>query len=365
MKTIIITGGAGFIGSNFVRSVLAQTDWHVVVYDKLTYAGNLLNLEELESYPRYTFVRGDILDHRAVNSLLSTWQPVAIVNFAAETHVDRSIDGPREFLEANVVGTFELLEAARHFWQRLKPAERLEFRFVHVSTDEVYGSLGETGYFTEETPYSPNSPYAASKASSDHFVRVYYETYGMPTIITNCSNNYGPYQFPEKLIPLTILNAVAGRQIPIYGDGANVRDWLFVLDHCDALTTILRHGRPGAKYNIGGRNERTNLRVVDEICSALDVLLPPEQNPALGRRGITSYFYLKKFVPDRPGHDRRYAIDCSLIERELQWKPRVGFCDGIRLTVEWYVANPQWSEGVSRSGYTGQRLGLAANHEVS
>jgi dTDP-glucose 4,6-dehydratase len=365
METIIVTGGAGFIGSNFVRRVLARTDCHVIVYDKLTYAGSLLNLADLESHPRYTFVQGDILNRAAVNSLLSAQRPVAIVNFAAETHVDRSIDGPDKFLETNVVGTFELLEVARHFWQNLKRADRFRFRFVHISTDEVYGSLGETGYFTEETSYAPNSPYAASKASSDHFVRAYYETYGMPTLITNCSNNYGPYQFPEKLIPLTILSAMAGKTLPIYGDGANVRDWLFVHDHCEALIAILKHGRLGARYNIGGRNERTNLRVVAEICTALDVLLPPEQNRCLAGHRIGSYFELRRFVPDRPGHDRRYAIDCSLVERELGWKARVAFRDGIRLTTQWYLANRQWCEAVSRDSYTGERLGLSANRELS
>jgi dTDP-glucose 4,6-dehydratase len=365
MKSIIVTGGAGFIGSNFVRTVLARTDWQVVVYDKLTYAGNLLNLRQLETCERYTFVRGDIVDRSALDSLFSSFQPAAVVNFAAETHVDRSIDGPRKFVEANVLGTFELLEAARYFWQGLKHADRLKFRLIHVSTDEVYGSLAETGCFTEESPYEPNSPYAASKAASDHFVRAYHETYGVPAIITNCSNNYGPFQFPEKLIPLTILNAIAGKPLPIYGNGANVRDWLFVQDHCEALNAILQCGQPGTKYNIGARNEQTNLRVVAEVCAALDVLLPAEQNPALAGRRIASYFELREFVQDRPGHDLRYAIDCSLLERELHWRPQTGFRDGIRLTAQWYLANREWCEAVSSGSYRGERLGLSLDHKVS
>jgi dTDP-glucose 4,6-dehydratase len=364
MKTMIVTGGAGFIGSNFVRRVLANSDWQVVVYDKLTYAGNLLNLQGLDFCPRYTFVRGDILDRSAISLLLRSSRPVAVVNFAAETHVDRSIDGPRKFVEANVLGTFELLEAARVFWQDLNPVERPNFRFIHVSTDEVYGSLGETGYFTEDTPYAPNSPYAASKASADHFVRAYYETYGLPTLITNCSNNYGPYQYPEKLIPLTILNALDGKPLPIYGDGSNVRDWLFVQDHCEALVAILQRGRPGNNYNIGGRNERTNLRVVAEICTALDALVPPAENRWLAGRRIASYFELRELVADRPGHDRRYAIDCSLLEHELHWKAQTGFCDGIRFTAQWYVANRQWCEAVTRGNYSGERLGLSREQQA-
>jgi dTDP-glucose 4,6-dehydratase len=363
-QTIIVTGGAGFIGSNFLRTALERTTWRIVVVDKLTYAGDLLNLRDVESHPRYSFLRGDIVDGAMIGSLFRSIRPSAVINFAAETHVDRSIDGPRNFLEANVIGTFELLEAARRFWSQLAPAERQLFRFVHISTDEVYGSLAETGHFTEETAYSPNSPYAASKAASDHFVRAYHETYGMPTIITNCSNNYGPYQFPEKLIPLTILNALGGKPLAIYGDGGNVRDWLFVRDHCDALLAVLSEGKVGSKYNIGGRTERTNLRVVAEICDALDILLPAEQNPALARRGIRSYFELKNFVPDRPGHDRRYAIDCSLIERELHWRPRVDFQSGIRSTVQWYLANREWCREIGRGGYQGERLGLSVSPQV-
>jgi dTDP-glucose 4,6-dehydratase len=361
-KTVVVAGGAGFIGCNFVRAVLAQTDWHVVVLDKLTYAGNLLNLADVAACPRYAFVRGDIGDPRIVKPLLESSRPFAIVNFAAESHVDRSIDGPRSFLETNVVGTFELLDAARCFWSRLKGLEREGFRFLHVSTDEVYGSLGESGRFTEETAYSPNSPYAASKAASDHFVHAYHQTYSMPTVVTNCSNNYGPFQFPEKLIPLTIHKALSGKHLPIYGDGRNIRDWLHVEDHCTALLTVLRHGRVGSKYNIGGRSEWTNLQVVAEICDALDHILPAKQNPALTRTGIINYFDLKTFVPDRPGHDRRYAIDSSLVEKELQWTAQVGFREGIHTTVEWYVRNSKWCHAVCGGTYGGERLGRAVEH---
>jgi dTDP-glucose 4,6-dehydratase len=361
-KTIVVAGGAGFIGCNFVRAVLARTAWHVVVLDKLTYAGNLLNLADVAARPRYAFVRGDIGDPRVVRPLLESCRPFAIVNFAAESHVDRSIDGPRSFLETNVVGTFELLDAARSFWVRLKGAEREAFRFLHVSTDEVYGSLGATGHFTEDTAYSPNSPYAASKAASDHFVHAYHQTYGMPTVVTNCSNNYGPFQFPEKLIPLTVLKALSGKPLPIYGDGCNVRDWLYVEDHCTALLTVLQHGRVGVKYNIGGRSERTNLQVVAEVCAALDHVLPPQHNPALTRSGIANYFDLRTFVRDRPGHDRRYAIDSSLVERELGWTAQVGFREGIRNTVEWYVRNSEWCHAVCGGTYAGERLGRVVEH---
>ncbi|HTY56393.1 MAG TPA: dTDP-glucose 4,6-dehydratase [Candidatus Binataceae bacterium] len=364
MKTLIVTGGAGFIGSNFVRSALTQGDWRVVVFDKLTYAGNLLNLAEVRSHPRYCFVRGDIGERRDLGLLFETYEPSAIVNFAAETHVDRSIDGPRNFVATNVVGTFELLEAARQFWFRLKGDAREAFRFLQVSTDEVYGALDETGYFSEVTPYSPNSPYAASKAAADHFVHAYHETYGMPTLITNCSNNYGPFQYPEKLIPLMIVSAVAAKPLPIYGDGGNVRDWLYVADHCDALITVLGRGQVGAKYNIGGRSERTNLQVVAEICSALDELMPPAHNPAVIGRQLRSYLELRKFVPDRPGHDWRYAIDSSFIEGELGWKQRVSFSDGIRATVEWYLGNFHWCRAVLEGSYGGERLGLASNHDA-
>ena len=361
MKTIIVAGGAGFIGSNFVRTLLVETDWRVVVLDKLTYAGSLLNLRDAQDSPRYTFVRGDIGDRSAVDSVMKRWRPEAVVNFAAETHVDRSIDGPRNFLEANVVGIFELLEAVRDFWSHLDSPDRRRFRFLQVSTDEVYGSVEGTGRFHEGSPYAPNSPYAASKASADHFVRAYHETYGLPGILTNCSNNYGYYQFPEKLIPLTILNAVAGKKLPIFGDGQNVRDWLFVEEHCRALIAVLERGRIGAKYNVGGKNEHTNLEVVGEVCAALDELLPAQSNPALASREIRSYEELRTFVPDRPGHDRRYALDCSRIERELGWMPRMEFREGIRLTVRWYVANRNWCEAVQRGHDSGQRWGLSTN----
>ena len=359
METIIVTGGAGFIGANFVRAALARTRYRIVVMDKMTYAANPHSLRAAAANPRYAFARGDITDRAALDTLLERERPIAIVNFAAETHVDRSIDGPRNFLEANVIGCFDLLEAARRYWPSLARAERERFRFMHISTDEVYGSLGESGSFSETSQYAPNSPYAASKAAADHFVRAYHETYGLPTLITNCSNNYGPFQFPEKLIPLTIFNALAAKPLPIYGDGRNVRDWLFVTDHCEALIGLLGRGITGRKYNIGGRSERTNLEVVGEVCASLDAMLPAANNPALKAAGCERYAELITFVPDRPGHDRRYAIDCSRIERELGWRPRVGFRQGIGRTVRWYLDNPEWCESVRRGDY-GERLGLAA-----
>jgi len=364
METIIVAGGAGFIGSNFVRTVLARTSLHVVVYDRLTYAGSLLNLRDVSSRPRFEFVRGDITDPGELNLLLKRWQPDAVVNFAAETHVDRSIDGPRNFLHTNVVGTFELLEAVRRFYDQLGPRQRATFRFLHVSTDEVYGSLGATGKFEERTPYAPNSPYAASKAAADHFVRAYYQTYGLPVLITNCSNNYGPYQFPEKLIPLTILNAVNGRTLPIYGDGSNVRDWLFVDEHCEGILAVLQRGEPGGKYNLGGNCELTNLQVAGEVCRALDRLLPIQANPAVTGQKLNRYADLISFVTDRPGHDHRYAIDCSLIERNLGWSPKVSFADGIQRTTAWYLANLEWCRSVQQGQYDGERLGLAAGRTL-
>jgi dTDP-glucose 4,6-dehydratase len=359
MKTIVVTGGAGFIGSNFARMILARRGWRVIVFDKLTYAGSLLNLRGVEADPRFTFVCGDIADRDAVKSVVEHWQPDAIVNFAAETHVDRSIDGPRSFIRTNVDGTFELLEAARQYWLRLGPVARDRFRLLHVSTDEVFGSLGEAGSFREDTAYAPNSPYSASKASSDHFARAYYQTYGLPVLITNCSNNYGYFQFPEKLIPLTILNAIAGCDLPIYGDGGNVRDWLFVEDHCEGIVTVLERGRIGESYNIGGNSERTNLEVVAEVSAALEELIPAALNTALAARGIADYLQLMTLVPDRPGHDRRYAIDCSRIERELGWTPRTSFSAGICATVRWYLANLEWCARVQSGQYGGQRLGLS------
>ena len=355
MGAIVVTGGAGFIGANFVRHALAHTDDPVVVFDKLTYAGNPESLADVAASPRYRFVEGDIADREAVRALLRAEQPTAVVNFAAETHVDRSIDDPASFVRTNVTGAFELLEAARvHL--REHPSET--FRFLHVSTDEVYGTLGATGAFSETTPYAPNSPYAASKAGADHLVRAYHETYRLPVLLTNCSNNYGPYQFPEKLIPLMILNAVEGKKLPIYGDGGNVRDWLYVEDHCEGILLVLRKGAPGAKYNIGGGNERTNLQVVDALCASLDAELPAAKNPALAAAGLRSYAELKTFVPDRPGHDRRYAIDASKIRAELGWSPRHAFESGLSETVRWYLANKPWCEAVQSGKYRRERLGL-------
>ena len=350
--TIVITGGAGFIGSNFVRHVLASTRDRVVVVDKLTYAGSLLNLAGALDDPRVTFEEEDIADRDAMDRILAAHRPWAIVNLAAETHVDRSIEGPAPFIDTNIVGTFTLLEAAVAMVRNRAEAERQTFRFLHVSTDEVYGSLGRDGLFHEDTAYAPNSPYAASKAAADHLVRAYHHTFGLPTLITNCSNNYGPYQFPEKLIPLVILNALDGRVLPIYGDGGNVRDWLHVDDHCAGIRLALERGRPGEKYNIGGSAERTNLQVVDGICAALDALVP--------RSDGRGYGSLKTFVPDRPGHDRRYAIDAEKIRRELGWRPRHDFESGLRATVEWYVNNREWCRAVQAGRYDRQRLGLTS-----
>jgi dTDP-glucose 4,6-dehydratase len=323
----------------------------------LTYAGSLLNLRAVIDDPRLTFVHADIADRTAMASLFEQHTPRGVLNLAAETHVDRSIDGPGPFIDTNIVGSFVLLQAATAYLRDRSPVERERFRFVHVSTDEVYGTLGNEGVFTEDTPYSPNSPYAASKASADHLVRAYYHTYGLPALITNCSNNYGPFQFPEKLIPLVILNAIEGRPLPIYGDGGNVRDWLHVNDHCSGLLTALETGVPGEKYNIGGGNERTNLEVVDRICTTLDLLRPAASNPALG--GRSSYLDLKTFVSDRPGHDRRYAIDASKIRRDLGWKPAHDFDSGLRDTVQWYLDNRTWCLEVQSGHYNRERLGLA------
>lgn len=321
---LLVTGGAGFVGSNFVLSTLKATGEPIVNLDKLTYAGNLRNLESLRSDSRHVFVQGDICDRALVKELLEKYQPRAIVHFAAESHVDRSIAGPAAFIQTNVIGTFSLLEEARTYCEKQNA-----FRFVHVSTDEVYGSLApDKAPFTEASPYAPNSPYSASKAAADHLVRAYHRTYGLPTLTTNCSNNYGPYQFPEKLIPLTIANALAGRPLPVYGDGRNVRDWLYVLDHCEALRLVLERGRVGETYNIGGAAERQNIDLVTKICSLLDEAKP---------RPMGKYAELISFVKDRPGHDRRYAIDCSKIARELGWRPRENFDSGLAKTVRWYV----------------------------
>lgn len=335
---IFITGGAGFIGSNFVLDWLAQNGEPVINFDKLTYAGNMANLLSLRLDPRHIFVQGDIADTAQVMTLLTKYKPRAIVHFAAESHVDRSIHGPRAFIETNVNGTFGLLEAARTYWGALADADKAAFRFLHISTDEVYGTLGpDDPPFTETTQYAPNSPYSASKAAADHLVRSYHHTYGLPTLTTNCSNNYGPYHFPEKLIPLIITNARAGKPLPIYGDGQQVRDWLYVSDHCAAIRLVLEAGQPGEVYNIGGRSEKANLDVANMLCVILDELDPKAKG---------SYRDQISYVADRPGHDRRYAIDAGKIERELGWKPLETFNTGIRKTVKWYVANQDWVKNV-------------------
>ncbi|HNF89531.1 MAG TPA: dTDP-glucose 4,6-dehydratase [Thiobacillaceae bacterium] len=340
---ILVTGGAGFIGANFVLDWLKVNDEPVLNLDKLTYAGNLENLASLRGDSRHLFVQGDIGDRPLVGRLLAEHRPRAIVNFAAESHVDRSIHGPEDFIQTNVVGTFHLLEETRGHWQSLADAEKAAFRFLHVSTDEVYGSLGpEDAPFTEETPFAPNSPYSASKASSDHLVRAYQHTYGLPTLTTNCSNNYGPYQFPEKLIPLMILNATRGKNLPIYGDGMNVRDWLYVADHCSAIRAVLAQGRLGETYNVGGWNEMPNIQIVKIVCGLLDEMRPDPAGPH--ERLIT-------YVKDRPGHDRRYAIDAGKIHRELSWKPAETFETGIRKTVRWYLDHMSWVENVASGEY--------------
>ena len=341
---ILVTGGAGFIGSNFILDWMAAEGTPVVNLDKLTYAGNPANLASLASDPRHIFVRGDINDRTLVGRLLSEHKPRAIVHFAAESHVDRSIHGPEDFIQTNINGTFHLLEEARAYWQGLADREKAAFRFLHVSTDEVYGSLGPNDPpFSETTPYAPNSPYSASKAASDHLVRAWHHTYSLPVLTTNCSNNYGPYQFPEKLIPLMILNAVNGKSLPVYGDGLNVRDWLYVGDHCEAIRTVLAKGRVGETYNIGGWNEKTNLDVVNTVCAILDELHPGSP--------LTPHSSLLTFIKDRPGHDRRYAIDARKIERELGWKPKESFETGIHRTVQWYLDNMKWTEDIASGEY--------------
>lgn len=360
MQTIIVTGGAGFIGANFVRYALAQTDAKLVIVDKLTYAGNLASLENELKDPRVHFVEGDIANQNVMQSVFLEHQPTAVVNFAAESHVDRSIDDPSPFIETNITGTFVLLETSRKHIAKLSEAEQRAFRFLHVSTDEVYGSLGATGLFSETTPYAPNSPYAASKASADHLVRAWHETFGLPAIVTNCSNNYGPLQFPEKLIPLMVLNALDGKKLPIYGDGGNVRDWLYVEDHCSGILLALQNGQPGEKYNIGGGNERTNLQIVDRICAEVENVLPAAENLALKAQGKTSYEDLKVFVADRPGHDRRYAIDATKIRAELGWQPAYDFEAGLAKTIRWYFENRSWCETVLAGKYERERLGIGA-----
>ncbi len=350
METILVTGGAGFIGSCFVRQCIAEQTCRVVNLDNLTYAGNLDSLQSVENDPRYVFVRGDIADRATVDRVIAEHSPAAIVHFAAESHVDRSIDGPAAFVRTNVQGTFELLDAARRYVARLSSDRHADFRFLHVSTDEVYGSLGPAGRFTETSPYDPSSPYSASKAAADHLARAWFRTFGLPVLVTNCSNNYGPYQFPEKLIPLMILNAVEGKPLPVYGDGQNVRDWLFVEDHCRALWRVLTAGRPGETYNIGGDCEQKNLDVVQTICRIVD-----ELRPGLPHAPCSS---LITFVKDRPGHDRRYAIDAGKIRRELGWRPEHDFAAGMRRTVQWYLDNSQWIARVASGEYQRQRLGL-------
>ena len=347
-RTLLVTGGAGFIGGNFVLQTVAN-GLDVVNLDKLTYAGNLDTLKPLQGDPHHTFVHGDIGDRALVSKLLAEQRPDAIVNFAAESHVDRSIDGPAAFVETNVVGTLSLVECARDYWKSLEGEQRETFRFLHVSTDEVYGSLGATGKFTETTPYAPNSPYSASKAASDHLVRAFHHTYGLPVLTTNCSNNYGPYQFPEKLIPLTIAKALAGEKIPVYGDGKNVRDWLYVGDHCAAIARVLEGGRVGETYNVGGNAERENIHVVRTICKLLDERAPLSD----GRAHET----LIEFVKDRPGHDRRYAIDSSKLQRELGWQPAESFETGIARTVDWYLENQDWVRRVLDGSYRLERIG--------
>jgi dTDP-glucose 4,6-dehydratase len=350
-STILVTGGAGFIGSNFVHSLRSRSIVKIVNLDKLTYAGNLVTLAGLEADPQHIFIQGDIGNRELVDRLLTLYQPQAIINFAAETHVDRSIDGPASFVETNVNGTFNLLESTRSYWGKLDKHQQSEFRFLHISTDEVFGSLALTDpAFSETTPYAPNSPYSASKASSDHFVRSYFHTYGLPTLITNCSNNYGPYQFPEKLIPLTIINAIVGKPLPVYGDGQNIRDWLYVSDHCNAIELVLDNGTPGETYNVGGAAEQNNIWLVTKLCEILDELLPNSPHRPHDR--------LINYVTDRPGHDRRYAIDFSKIQHDLGWQPIEDIESGLRKTVRWYIDNQSWCQAVTANKYDLQRLGV-------
>jgi dTDP-glucose 4,6-dehydratase len=350
MKTVLVTGGAGFIGCCFVQDLIINTDYRVINLDALTYAGHLESLADVIENPRHVFVKGDIRNAPLVGNLLREYRPSAVVHLAAESHVDRSIGSPAIFVQTNVVGTFQLLEATLHYWQSLERDARARFRFLQVSTDEVYGTLGETGKFTETTPHAPNSPYSASKSAADHFARAFHHTYGLPVVTTNCSNNYGPFQFPEKLIPLMILNALENKPLPVYGDGANVRDWLYVHDHCLAMRLVLERGRVGEVYNIGGNAERTNLNVVETICRTVDRL-----RPGLAHSPCSS---LIRFVTDRPGHDRRYAIATNKIERELGWAPQVSFEEGIERTVRWYLDHSDWIGQVTAGKHDRQRLGL-------
>lgn len=350
MKTVIITGGAGFIGSAVIRHLIANSDYRVINLDKLTYAGNLESLLSVENSERYIFRQVDICDGKAVEKVFTEFQPVAIMHLAAESHVDRSIDGPDEFIHTNIVGTNLLLEVARNYWNHLE--DKNSFIFHHVSTDEVYGSLGDSGLFTETSPYQPNSPYSASKASSDHLVRAWHETYGLPVVVTNCSNNYGPYQFPEKLIPLVILNALEGKPLPVYGKGDQIRDWLYVDDHARALCLVMQQGISGETYNIGGHNEKMNIDVVKNLCRILDEKV--DKHPS----GVAKFEDLITYVADRPGHDLRYAIDAGKIEKELGWTPLETFETGLAKTIDWYLSNQTWCEHVKDGSYQGERLGL-------
>ncbi|WP_337025869.1 dTDP-glucose 4,6-dehydratase [Pantoea anthophila] len=355
MRRFLITGGAGFIGSALVRFLIAETDHQVVVVDKLSYAGNLASLASVADSPRFHFEQVDICDRPALDQVFARYQPDCVMHLAAESHVDRSIDGPVAFIETNIVGTYQLLEAARFYWQKLDDARKNAFLFHHISTDEVFGDLYDSqAYFTETTPYAPSSPYAASKASSDHLVRAWLRTYGLPALVTNCSNNYGPCHFPEKLIPLTIINALAGKPLPVYGNGQQIRDWLYVEDHARALYQVVSHGKPGETYNIGGHNERRNIEVVETICSLLEELAA-ERKPA----GLAHFRDLITYVTDRPGHDLRYAIDASKIAHELGWKPQETFESGMRKTVAWYLANSSWWQAILDGRYQGERLGLS------
>jgi len=350
-KTIFVTGGAGFIGSALVRYLINETEHNVINFDKLTYAGNLESLASIDSSDRYTFVQGDICDRKVLDGVFKQHQPDYIMHLAAESHVDRSIDGPGEFIQTNITGTYEILEAARSYFSSLSTDKQSTFRFHHISTDEVYGDLGETGLFTEETPYEPSSPYSASKAASDHLVRAWYRTYGLPVVVTNCSNNYGPYHFPEKLIPLIILNALEGKALPVYGDGKQVRDWLYVEDHARALHKVVSEGAIGETYNIGGFNEKQNIEVVTTICNHLNELISDKPE------GISDFNTLVTFVKDRPGHDVRYAIDANKINKELGWHPEETFESGIKKTIEWYLSNTQWCQHVQDGSYQRERLG--------
>lgn len=355
MQTVFVTGGAGFIGSAVTRHLIGNTDSRVVVIDKLTYAANLANLASVSGNARYRLVVHDICDQAAMAQLMAEEQPAIILHLAAESHVDRSITGPRNFIESNILGTFSLLEAARGYWSGLTGAAKDAFRFLHVSTDEVYGSLGNEGLFCETTPYDPSSPYSASKAASDHLAKAWFRTFGLPVVVSNCSNNYGPYHFPEKLIPLVILNALEGQSLPVYGTGSNIRDWLYVEDHARALWTIATKGRLGETYNVGGRNERTNLAVVEAICDELDAAVPIGKP----RRSLIT------FVADRPGHDQRYAIDATKLETELGWRAEENFETGLKKTVRWYLDNTAWWGPLRQSVYSGERLGLPATPAVA